>query len=92
MQELDTKNLDKELWVAEYNFGTKQFHHSFLKNSISTNKDIIQRLIELKDEKEIEEHVFTSAWIPFSIGTCDETSEAIINMRGRMVESGYYSI
>lgn len=65
----------KDIFVAEYNF-KQGFHHSYLTKSLSSNEEIIGRLI--KGEKASLEDV---AWIPFAIGTYEETSQAIDNMR-----------
>lgn len=61
---LDIKNLDKELYVAEYNFEQQCFHHGFLQESLETNL----KCIKLQQN---------NPWIIFAIGTWEETNQAI---------------
>jgi len=65
-----------ELFLAEYNFGQGTFHHGEVKELMKTNKEIIERLYKAK-----EENITGNAWIPFAIGTWEETSWAIDNMK-----------
>lgn len=89
MEELDRQNLDSELYVAEYCFFQKCFHHSFLKSSMETNLKSIKKLMAIKDPKAREEMVFKLSWIPFSIGTYEETGKDIDAMRDYMESIGW---
>lgn len=81
MKELNRQNLDEELYVAEYNFSQRCFHHSFIKKSLEDNREMIARVMMIDDVKRREEMLSQCAWIPFSIGTYEETSEDIQQMR-----------
>lgn len=89
MEELNRQNLDSELYVAEYCFAQKCFHHNFLKSSMETNLESIKKLMDIKDQKEREEMVFKLSWIPFSIGTWEETGKDIELMRDYMEKIGW---
>ncbi|MFH2018856.1 MAG: hypothetical protein ABII98_02595 [bacterium] len=81
MQELNRQNLDKEFWVAEYSFEQRCFHHDYIKNSFATNKKSIEEIMKIDNPQLRKEKVLSLSWIPFSIGTCKETSEDIEKMR-----------
>ena len=89
MEELKRDNLKSELFVAEYSFAQGCFHHSFLKNSMETNLEGVKRIMAIKDDKERAEMVFKLSWIPFSIGTYDETAKDIDEMRAYMESVGW---
>lgn len=74
------QDIDKELWVAEYCLGQRCFHHDYLKKSLETNKETIERILKIQDKKEREAILVQVAWIPFAIGTAEETSQAITEM------------
>lgn len=73
--------LNEELWIAEYSFAQKCFHHSLIKKSIEDNQDIIKRISLIEYVVDQINAVGNLSWIPFSIGTYEETQNDIDKMK-----------
>ncbi len=77
-----------ELWVAEYSFAQRCFHHARLESSLESNQEIIERAMEISDTEKRIDNVYACVWIPFFVGTYDETSDKIDELREKMLEFG----
>lgn len=68
--------MDKELWVAEYSYNQKCFHHDLLERSLQMNRNNISK-------------GQPNDYLIFHIGTSDETTEAINKMTDILIENGF---
>lgn len=67
--------MDKELWVAEYSYNQKCFHHDSLERALQMNRGNIST-------------GQPNDYLIFHIGTVEETSEAINKMTKVLEENG----